>query len=145
MVGLAFARSINASDKPTAISLLASVFYFAIAAVLAGAASGFTYLSQACYAKASYEVTFAWQPPYVQDKSSAGGWKQAGNVLRALTVVGVVVSYLLILLGVWSGWDVLASVEAASECSITEPMVAKPDLSARLFLSGRLGASGGIE
>lgn len=121
VVGLAFAGSIYASDKPTAISLLASVFYFAIAAVLAGAASGVTYLSQACYTKAAYEVTFGWKHPYVEDKRSAKGWEVAGDVLRALAVIGVVASYLLILLGVWCGWEALALVEAASECSTTKP------------------------
>ncbi len=121
VVGLAFAGSIYASDQSTAISLLASVFYFAIAAVLAGAASGFTYLSQAFYTKAAYEVTFGWKHPYVEKKRSAKGWELSGDVLRALAVVGVVASYLLILLGVWFGWEVLASVEAASECSTTKP------------------------
>lgn len=121
VVGLAFAGSIYASDKPTAIGLLASVFYFAIAAVLAGAASGVTYLSQACYTKAAYKVSFGWKHPYVENKSSAKGWELAGDVLRALAVVGVVASYLLILLGVWFGWEVLASVEAASDCLAPKP------------------------
>lgn len=107
VVCLAFVGAIYGHEAETARSLLSAVFAFATAAVLAGSASGFTYLSQARYGLASFSKRYDWTHPYVHDTAESTEQERKGNFWRGVAVLSVVLSYFLLLAGLGLAWCTL--------------------------------------
>lgn len=104
VVGLAFVGSVYSSNPQWAQQLMLAIMIFAIAAVFSGAASGFTYLSQALYAKAAQSTDYSWEHPFVKANDEWDAYQKKGDIWRGFAVLSVVLAYLLVLAGLCVFW-----------------------------------------
>ncbi len=107
VVCLAFAGTIYGHEPETARALIAAVFAFAVAAIFAGSATGFTYLSQARYGLASYLKRYDWEHPYVHDTDESAKQEGKGDFWKGAAVLSVVLSYVSLLCGLGLAWCAL--------------------------------------
>lgn len=109
VVGLAFISSVYSSEPELATDLMLAVVAFAASVVTAGAATGFTYLSQHVFAVANTKVEYFWDYPHVRPTDGYDTGGRIGRRWRALTIACIVLSYSLIILGVFIFWVAVSS------------------------------------